>query len=298
MNTDLQLYRVFYTVASCENISRAAEVLYISQPAVSKSIKLLESHLGLSLFTRTSRGVKLSQEGQLLYESVQKAFSELKTAEDLLTRLKNNTLGTITLGVSTTLGKNFLLPFLKLFIKSYPKLKIKIINKNTAQTLQLIKKGQIDLAIAIVPTQYHELNFIPLKELQDCLVASPTYLKQMELLRQDELFSNASFMLLEKPNVTRMHLEDYFENRGLTIKPDIEASNMDFLIECAKLDLGITSVIKSFVSEDLLKGKLVEIPMHPAIPARCVGIVHHAKIPLSVSSQTFVTFMKNNIEVF
>ena len=295
MKGDLQLYKVFYTVACSKNISRAAELLYISQPAVSKSIKILEDHLGITLFVRNSRGVTLSYEGQLLYESVQKAFTELDIAEDLLKRLKNNTYGTITLGVSTTLGKNFLLPFLKSFIKEYPDFKIKIINKNTAQTLQLLKEGKMDLAIAIIPETYTDLNFIPLQTLQDILVASPSYLEKLSTPWEKNLFKTASFMLLEKPNVTRMHLQHYFDTLGITIKPDIEASNMDFLIECAKMGLGITSVIQSFVKEDISSGRLIEIPIAPPIPPRSVGIVYHTKLPLSMASKTFISFLQNTI---
>jgi len=295
MNGDLQLYKVFYTVACAKNISRGAELLYISQPAVSKSIKTLEEHLGLTLFVRNSRGVTLSYEGLLLFESVQKAFAELNLAEDLLIRLKNNTYGTITLGVSTTLGKNFLLPFLKLFMKEYPELKIKIINKNTAQTLQLVKEGKMDLAIAIIPESYTDLNFIPLQNLQDILVASPSYLEKISTSWQKDLFKTASFMLLEKPNVTRMHLQNYFDALGVTIEPDIEASNMDFLIECAKMGLGVTSVIQSFAKEELSSGRLIEIPMSPAIPTRSVGIVYHTKFPLSIASKTFVTFLQDAV---
>lgn len=187
------------------------------------------------------------------------------------------------------------MPFLKLFIKEYPQLKIKIINKNTAQALELVKEGKMDLAIAIIPEAYTDLNFIPLQKLQDILVASPSYLEKTSASLETDLFKTASFMLLEKPNVTRMHLQNYFEALGVIIEPDIEASNMDFLIECAKMGLGVTSVIQSFVKEDLSSGKLIEIPIALAIPTRSVGIVYHTKLPLSIASKTFVTFLQDAI---
>ena len=297
MNSDLGLYKVFYIVASLGNISRAAEVLYISQPAVSKSIKLLEESLGITLFSRNSRGVSLSHEGLLLYESVRKAFKELELAEDLLQKLKNNSYGTITLGVSTTIGKNILLPYLKSFTKDYPELKIKVINTTASQTLQLTEEGKIDLAIVAMPSSHTSLALIPLQEIQDILVASPEYIIKLGLHSQEALFQKATFMLLEKPNATRMYLESYFAEHEFTVIPDIEASNMDFLIECAKIGLGVTSVIRNFVEEDLAAERLAELPLTPPIPPRLVTIAYHSKMPLSIASQTFIQYLQQSVHL-
>ncbi len=80
MEEHLNLYRIFYTVANTENISRAARQLFISQPSLSKALKKLESDLGVTLFIRSSRGVRLTEEGKLLYDYVREAFSSLRRA--------------------------------------------------------------------------------------------------------------------------------------------------------------------------------------------------------------------------
>ena len=103
MDTTLSLYRIFYTVAQCGSISAAARHLYISQPAISKSISNLENELQTHLFERTSRGVSLTEEGQLLFHHVSDAFHSLEAGEAELSRIRDMGLGHLTIGVSTTL---------------------------------------------------------------------------------------------------------------------------------------------------------------------------------------------------
>ena len=113
MDTTLSLYRIFYTVAQCGSISAAARHLYISQPAISKSISNLENELQTHLFERTSRGVSLTEEGQLLFHHVSDAFHSLEAGEAELSRIRDMGLGHLTIGVSTTL---FFLVFPWLFL--------------------------------------------------------------------------------------------------------------------------------------------------------------------------------------
>ena len=124
MITDLNLYKVFYIVAKCQNISHAAEKLFISQPAVSKSIKTLEKNLNVSLFIRSSKGVSLTKEGQMLFSHIEKAYRQIESAEDLIDKIKNREAGTINLGISSILGKNYFIPKLEKFIVKYPKIRV------------------------------------------------------------------------------------------------------------------------------------------------------------------------------
>ena len=135
MSVDMELYKVFYTVANCKNISKAAEELFISQPAISKSIKKLEEALNLSLFSRNSRGVRLTNEGQVLYNHVKNAMEELSTGLNVLDKMKSNEYGRIKMSVSTTLCKHLLLPHLKTYMNINPKIKIQILNRSTFETL-------------------------------------------------------------------------------------------------------------------------------------------------------------------
>lgn len=293
MLLDLNLYKVFFIVSKYKNISHASEVLYVSQPAVSKSIKTLENTLGVKLFLRSSKGVTLTSEGEVLYNHIENGFEEFLLGERLIEKLKNKDMGNIVIGVSTAIGKNYLVPKLESFIKIYPNFKINIINRPTIDTVQLVQEDKIDLAIVGPPQNDDNLQFVKLSRIHDILVASPDYLKKLSYTSLEDLFNRGSFMLLENPNVTRNHIDNYFSNQNVNIIPDIEASNMDFLIECAKIGLGITSVIKEFILEDLKNKKLKEITLDTPIPQRHIGVIYKNASNLSIASKTLIDYLKN-----
>lgn len=120
MDQNLSLYKVFYTVANTGNISKAAAELFISQPAISKSIRKLEQNLEVTLFSRNSRGVQLTEEGEILYDYVQKAFYSLQLGEAQLKKINELGVGHLRIGVSTTLCKYVLLDYLKEFTIAHP----------------------------------------------------------------------------------------------------------------------------------------------------------------------------------
>lgn len=289
MNGDLELYKIFHTVAYYKNISRAAQALYISQPAVSKSIKKLEQSIDVILFSRTSRGVALTTEGKIFYEYIEKALHLITDGENTLTELKDKKQGVITIGVSTILCKHFLLPHLKPFINQYPNIKIKIINKTTFETLKQIDQGLIDFGIVSRPFHLDSYTFIKLADIQDIFVAEKQYLTSLDLENANDIFAKGIFMLLEADNITRQYIDQFFIENDILLKPEIEINNMDFLIEFAKIGLGITATIKSFIEKELNNGDLIEIPVSPPIPKRSVGIIYSKKKPLTIATQTFLS---------
>jgi len=145
MNVDFELYRIFYTVANNGNITKAAEELMISQPAISKTIKNLEEQLGGKLFVRTKRGVILTEEGKELYKYISKAMEYIKCAENRFTELINLDVGSIRIGISTTLTKEFLLPYLEVFHEKYPKIDIQIITNMSNELIFKLKNGLLDI---------------------------------------------------------------------------------------------------------------------------------------------------------
>lgn len=293
MDNNLELYKIFYMVANCGNISLASEKLYISQPAVSKSIQKLELIVGTKLFSRNSRGVKLTEEGRIFYDYIDRAIKELNLGEKVLEKLKKRELGSFKLGVSTTLCKNFLIPKLKGFIKAYPNIEIKIRNHTSTDNLNLLEKGEVDLCIISEPLVKKDLyKFIKLADIHDIFVANPDYMSSLQLKHLEDIFLVASFLLLEPTNISRMYIDKYFSNIGVKIKPEIEISNMDILVEFAKIGLGITVAIKEFVNSEIVKGELIEIPVKPMIPKRNIGLVYNRNIPLSIAAETFIRYVR------
>ncbi len=161
MSVDMELYKVFHCVAENKSISKAANALFVSQPAISRAIQKLESQLNCTLFIRSSRGVVLSKEGEVLYGHVSKALNEISIGEDLIEKLKATELGTIRVGVSNLLCKHLLIPYLKSFHQTYPQIKFAVINNTTHETLKLLNKGAIDFGIVSSPSDINHYTFTP-----------------------------------------------------------------------------------------------------------------------------------------
>jgi len=176
MISNLNNYVIFHTVAKAGNISKAANQLYISQPAISKAISKLEEELGTALFNRSSRGVTLTEEGQVLYEYVERAFDSLNMGEENLKNYKELGIGHIRIGVSTSLCKHILLDYLKDFIRENPNIKFSIDCHSTVNTIKLLRNEDIDIGLICNTELPKGIVYSPIKEIHDVFVASPEYL--------------------------------------------------------------------------------------------------------------------------
>lgn len=294
MNQNLSSYWIFYTVANAGNISKAAKELYISQPAISKSIQKLEESLNCKLFSRSSRGVILTEEGSLLYDHVREAFETLGAGEEKLKRSIELGVGHLKIGVSSTLCKYMLLPYLKEFIRRYPHISISINCQSTNDTLKLLDDNKIDIGLIGKPENLKNINFYFLENIEDTFVATSEYIRNLNMrgIKNDEILENSTLMLLDKNNMSRKYIDDYFQDNEITIADSIDISNMDLLIDFAKIGVGIACVIKSFVSKELEKGCLVEIPLSIPIHQREVGFAYKDNIKPSKSLETFINFYK------
>lgn len=295
MNQNLSSYRIFYAVANAGNISRAAKELYISQPAISKSIQKLEESVGIRLFDRSSRGVTLTAEGALLYSHVKSAFEMLSLGEDKLRRSIELGVGHLTIGVSSTLCKYILLPYLKDFIKKYPHINISISCHSTNQTLALLEDGKLDVGLIGKPENSKIIDFYCLREIEDIFVATDDYLHNLKLrgVEEEQILQNSTLMLLDKENMTRQYIDDYFQNNHIIIQDTIEVSNMDLLIEMSKISLGVGCVIRDFVKDELETGTLKEIPLGIPIHKREIGFAYNQNVRVSKSLEHFITFYES-----
>jgi len=295
MTQNLSSYWIFYTVANAGNISKAAKELYISQPAISKSIQKLEESLNCKLFSRSSRGVILTDEGTLLYDHVKEAFETLSLGEDKLKRSIELGVGHIQIGVSSTLCKYMLLPYLSEFIHQNPHISISINCQSTNETLRLLDDNKIDIGLIGKPDVLKGLTFDHLSDIEDTFVATPEYLENLAErgIEKEEVLEHATLMLLDKNNVTRRYIDDYFQENLIDVSDTIDISDMGLLIDFAKIGVGVACVIKSFVSRELSKGKLVEIPLEIAIPKREVGFAYKENVKHSKALESFIEFYKN-----
>ncbi len=289
--SNLNRYRLFCAVAECESISRAAEINYISQPAISKAITRMEESLNTTLFIRNHRGVTLTEEGRILYEQLKTAFDIIKAGEEKLYRINELGIGHLKLGTSGVLCRHMLIPYLKDYIKNNPHVKISIEVQSSSKIHKILADGRIDVALMVKPDNTNGLCFFSLGEIEDIFTATPKYIENLSSKNQKDFFEEANIMLLDGENISRMHIDRYFRENGISPRHILEVSGMDMLIEFAKIGMGAACVIKQFVEEELDKNVLRQIMLDVPVNKREVGFAYMKNAGLTMA-------MKNFKEVF
>lgn len=295
-NNTLSLYHIFTAVAEAESISGAAKELYISQPAVSKAIHKLEYSLGTTLLNRNSRGITLTNEGCILYEYLHNAFETIHAGEDTLQHMNQLGIGHIRIGVSSTLCKHILLPYLKSFLSENPHIQVTIECQSTIHTLQLLENKEIDIGLIAQPDNNKKLNCIPIGKLHDLFAATPQYINSLierEHITPDQILAHANLILLDKKNVTRKYIDQYLRKWNIETGNCMEVNSMELLIDFAKTGLGVGCIIKQFIDEELQCGQLQTIPLPSHMKEREVCFAYTAGITLSTAAKSFL----NHIEL-
>ena len=207
MNVDLELYRVFYTVAKHKHMTKASEELHISQPAISQSIKKLEDQLGGTLFLRSNKGMELTEEGKMFYEYVKGALELINNAENEFTSFKDLSKGEVKIGCSTTLTKLVLMDCLKKFHLDYPNININITNDLTSNLINDLKLGKLDFVVFNESNiKETNLNLEKIKELKQGFLYNPEFYDD-NIANFEDL--NSIPLILQKEESNSRKLLDY-----------------------------------------------------------------------------------------
>lgn len=285
INHSLEAYRVFYTVASCGSITLAAGELSISQPAVSQSIKQLEEGLKTKLFTRTSKGVRLTGEGELLYSYVAKGYEQIMLGEQKLIQLHNMELGEITIGASDMTLQFFLLPYLEKFHEQYSNIRIRVTNGPTPETLEKLEDGRMDFCVVSTPFEAKDtLEVIPVREIEDIFVAGRRFIPYKNKTLDFTELRKLPLIFLEGNTSSRRYMEDFLEQNQVEVNPEFELATSDMIVQFALRNLGVGCVVKDFAKEYIDNGMLYELRFNKLIPKRQFCIVKNKKNPLPVAA--------------
>ena len=290
----LELYRVFREVAEAGNISLAAENLYLSQSAVSQSVKQLEQQLGTRLFLRSPRGVTLTEDGRLLFEYVRSAMGLLETGEDKLQQSRTLQAGTLVIGASDTVTKTYLVSRLEAFHQNYPAIQIRILNGTSQMVLDYLHAGQVDIAFASEPKDKDAYSIRHCFDTHQIFVAAPNYDCDFDHAHTLEEIAAFPLILLERKASSRAYVEQYFQQHGVSLKPEIELGSHNLLISLARIGLGVACVTEEFSQSGLGRGVILPVRTAFEIPPRSVCMCTLRDVSPTSAANRFMDFISES----
>lgn len=289
------LIKYFILLHFIGNITKAANSLYISQPAITKTIKKLEAELGITLFNRGPKGVILTENGKIFYEFIKNGVESFINGEHKLTSLKNLETGTIRIGASTTVTRYFLLPFIEKFHNEFPNIDISITNSLTTRLLSDLKKGSLDLLVVNLPTANDDsLIITPCATLQDCFAGNLSYKEKISKeISLEDLVTNFPIITQKEPSNTRAFLNSLMAKNNISFHPKFDIVSYALVKDFAKIGMGISYITKEFAKDELENKLLFEIPIKEKIPKRNLGIVLPKNTITSFATEKFIELITN-----
>lgn len=287
MNTNLEQYKIFRTVAHCQSFSRAARELYVSQPAVSQAVANLEESLRTALFVRGARGVTLTPEGRLLYDYVEPALTLLETGEEKLAEMAKLLKGEVKIAAADTISRHYLLPHLQSFHEKHPGIHLQVVNRTSVQSLELLRGGAVDFAFVNLPVETEGLLVEPCMEVHDIFVGNARFSHLTRCPVALEQIAAQPLIMLEQMSNSRKLVDAYFRGHGVVLQPEIELCSYDLMLDFAGIGLGIACVIREFAGDALSQRGLTEIPLAEPVPARSIGLCRVANVPMSFAAEEF-----------
>ena len=281
MNINFELYKVFYEVANAGSISKGAENLMISQPAVSQSIQTLENELGGKLFIRTPKGVILTNEGKELYSYIKEGMTYFINGTNKFMSLKTLESGVLNIGASASISENYLMPYLSLFREMYPNVKVSIVNDLTDNLIKELRNGNLDIVVASIPDKTKDLKVEFISELHDIFVSS----------KKEKLNDLNGILLQKRPSVTRNNFDKYIESNGLDFDCKMEIVSHRLLINFIENGFGIGLVTKEFIKNKLGK-TLFEVDTKYVVPTRKLSYAIKNDVYPTFTTRKFIELLK------
>ena len=292
VDINYELYKVFYHVASTLNFSEASKQLFISQSAVSQSIKTLERKLDQTLFIRSTKKVQLTPEGEILMRHIEPAMNLIQKGEAQLLDAAS-TGGQIRIGASDTICRYFLIPYLERFHKTFPGAHIKVVNQTSMKCAELLRNGLVDIIVVNYPNNHlgTTSSVLRIRKFRDVFIAGAPFrelenrtLTFAELLRYP-------ILMLDKNSTTNEFLHHVFQQHQLDLVPEIELTSNDLLIDLARIGLGIAFVPDYCLSDT--GDDLFLLNTEEEMPARELAIAYNEHLPLSKASMEFLSYFQN-----
>lgn len=296
MINNLEYYKVFYYVAKHKSLTAAAGELAISQPAVSQSVRQLEASLGVKLFTRASKGVRLTKEGEMLYGYVAKGYEQIMLGEQKVRQMLNLDLGEIHIGASDMTLQYYLLPHLERFHEKYPGIKVVVTNAPTPETLRNLREGIIDFGVVSTPFDAgDEIQAIVVREIEDVFVAGRKFIPYKNRMLDLQELEHMPIICLEGETSSRSYIDNFLRQNHVEIKQEFELATSDMIVQFTLRNLGVGCVVRDFAREYLDSGQLFELRFNQIIPKRHFCVVTDGKNPISAAAQNLLELVYEDV---
>lgn len=293
MDISLEYYKIFYYVGKLKSITLAAEELAVSQPAVSQAVKHLEAALGSPLFIRTSKGVRFTTEGEMLYSFVQRGYEYIRQGEHKFKQMLELETGEIRIGASDMTLQFYLLEVLEQFHEKYPKIKVTVTNAPTPETLKHLQDGKIDFGVVSTPiNSRREWRKQTVRRIEDVFVAGKNFSELKGKKLSYRLLEELPIMCLEGNTSTRNYVDGFLKQNGVVLRPEFELATSNMLIQFAVKGLGIASVVKDFAEEYLKSGELFRLEFEQDIPQREFCVIRDERIPMSAAAEKLLEIIE------
>lgn len=292
MSISYDYYKTFYYVAKYQNITAAADALFLSQPTVSRSIHNLETELGCRLFERGKKGVSLTPEGELLYHYVARAHRSISQGEEELLAARSLSKGIIRMCVTEMTMQNFLIPYLNTYHNQYPYIKLQISNQTTTSALLMLNSNLVDFAVVTSPVEEDDhLSVTNLKPINDIIIAGTCYerLKFRPLHLADII--HLPIICISSSTTTRAFLDKIFQSYNLILDPDIELANSSLIAPLVALNMGIGIVPYSMAEKQIQEGTVFALNMQERFPSRYICLIYRTDRPLSLAAKRFIQML-------
>ena len=291
MDINYELYKVFYHVAITLSFSEASKQLFISQSAVSQSIKVLEKKLNQPLFIRSTKRVQLTPEGEILLKHIEPAMNLIQKGENQLLEANSLNGGQLRIAASDTICRYYLVPYLNRFHKAYPNVHIKVFNFTSIECAHVLENGQVDFILSNYPNSgllaSHSVRSI--HEFHDVFVANAEAFPLKDQVLTLEELKEYPIMMLDRKSTTSEFLHSMFQRSHLDLVPEIELSSNDLLIDLARIGLGIAFVPDFCIPAD--ESQLYILKLAQSLPARKLVVASNDSVPLSQAAKQFMDML-------
>ena len=290
MNTDYNLYKIFLYLFEEKSISKTANKLYVSQPAISYSLKELENQLGYTLFYRNSKGIEPTIEAKELYGYISTAFNILEDAEERLKNLNNLKTGSIRIGITSHIGFFYLSKYILNFRKLFPGIKFEFVHKSSSDMVEMLEMRNLDIIIDIMPiTNKKNISKLSLSKVHTCFCYNREILKDIKKKKIEDLLKYP-LILPSSSSFIRQKFDEYMIEKNIKLDPVLESDTPEMMLDMIHNGMGVGYLIEdSVLNNDNISIASFDNKL-PTFDVSCFFINDF----LTTASKKFIETLKND----